>query len=72
MLRQALARLVPDAAESLPVREALEAAEGKVPGATFRRVRESLLALDQVAYAVAHGTDVARVAADARALAREL
>ena len=72
VLRQALVRLVPDALESLPVREALDAAEGKIPGATFRRVRESLLALDQVAFAVAHGTDVARVAADARALAREL
>lgn len=72
VLRQALARVVPDAGESLPVREALEAAEGKMPGTTFRRVRELLLALDQVAYAVAHGTDVARVAADARTLAREL
>lgn len=72
VLRQALARLVPDALESLPVREALDAAEGKIPGATFRRVRESLVALDQVAFAVAHGTDVARVASDARALAREL
>jgi len=72
VLRQSLARVVPDALESLPVREALDAAEGKMPGTTFRRVRESLLALDQVAFAVAHGTDVARVAADARALAREI
>jgi len=72
VLRQALARVVPDAVESLPVREALDAAEGKMPGATFRRVRDALLTLDQVAYAVAHGTDVARVAADARTLAREL
>lgn len=72
VLRQALARVVPDALESLPVREALDAAEGKVPGTTFRRLRESLLALDQVAFAVAHGSDVAHVAAEARALAREL
>lgn len=72
VLREALARVVPDAGEFLPVREALEAAEGKMPGATFRRVRESLLALDQVAYAVAHGTDVGQLAADARTLAGEL
>lgn len=72
VLRQSLARVVPDAGEALPVREALDAAEGKMPGATFRRVRDALLALDQVSYAVAHGTDVARVAADARALAQEL
>jgi hypothetical protein len=72
VLRQSLARVVPDALESLPVREALDAADGKMPGTTFRRLRESLLALDQVAFAVAHGTDVAQVAADARALAREI
>ena len=72
VLRQSLARVVPDALESLPVREALDAAEGKMPGTTFRRVRESLLALDQVAFAVAHGTDVGQVTAEARALAREL
>ena len=71
-LRRALARVVPDANESLPVREALAAAEGRIPGATFRRIREALLTLDQVSYAVAHGADVARVAADARELAREL
>jgi hypothetical protein len=72
VLRQALHRVVPEAVEALPVREALEAAEGRLPGTTFRRIRESLLALDQVSYAVAHGADVARVAADARALAQEL
>lgn len=71
-LREALARVVPDATDSLPVREALAAAEGRMPGATFRRVREALLTLDQVSFAVAHGADVARVAAEARALAREL
>ena len=72
VLREALARAVPDATEALPVREALDAAEGRMPGATFRRVRETLLALDQVSFAVAHGADVARVASEARALAREL
>lgn len=72
VLREALARAVPEAGEPLPVREALEAAEGRMPGATFRRVRDTLLALDQVSYAVAHGTDVAQVAAEARTLAREL
>lgn len=72
VLRHALARVVPDAQESLPVREALDAAEGRMPGATFRRVREALLALEQISYAVAHGTDVERVAAEARELAREL
>jgi len=71
-LRQALARAVPDAGEALPVREALAAAEGRIPGATFRRIREDLLTLEQVSYAVAHGADVGRVAADARALARSL
>ncbi|HWZ27136.1 MAG TPA: hypothetical protein VNX15_01150 [Gemmatimonadales bacterium] len=72
VLRQALARAVPEAQEFVPVREALEAAEGRMPGATFRRVREALLALEQVSYAVAHGTDVQRVASEARELAREL
>ncbi len=71
-LRQALARVIPEALESLPVREALDAAEGRMPGATFRRVRDALLALEQVSYAVAHGTDVQRVAIEARELAREL
>ena len=72
VLRQALAHVVPDAALALPVREALDAAEGRMPGATFRQVRETLLLLDQVSYAVAHGADVARIATDARTLAREL
>jgi hypothetical protein len=72
VLRQALARLVPEAQESLPVREALDAAEGRIPGATFRRIREALLALEQISYASAHGTDVERAALEARELAREL
>ncbi len=72
VLREALARVIPDAHEWLPVREALDAAEGRIPGATFRRVREALLALEQVSFAVAHGTDVQRVAIEARELAREL
>jgi hypothetical protein len=71
-LRAALARVVPDASESLPAREALAAAEGRMPGATFRQVRDTLLALDQVAFAAAHGADVAALAARARALMLEL
>ena len=71
-LRAALARVVPDASESLPAREALAAAEGRMPGAIFRQVRDTLLALDQVAFAAAHGADVAALAARARALMLEL
>jgi predicted trehalose synthase len=42
------------------------------PDAPLRDLRELLQALDQVAFATAHGVDVAPLAARARALAREL
>jgi hypothetical protein len=41
------------------------------PEAPLRALRELLEALDQVAFASAHGVDVAPLAARARALARE-
>ena len=42
------------------------------PDAPVRDLRELLLGLDQVAFASAHGVEVAPLAARARALAREL
>lgn len=70
-LRSALARAVPDAHEALSTTECLAAVERAWPNAPLRDLRELLQALDQVAFATAHGEDVAPLAARARALARE-
>jgi len=71
-LRHALARAIPDAHEALSTTECLEAVERARPDAPLRDLRELLQALDQVAFATAHGVEVAPLAARARALAREL
>jgi hypothetical protein len=71
-LRTALARAVAEASESLPTAEAIAAADGRLPGASFRDLREVLTGLDQVAFAAAHGVDVAALATRARALATTL
>jgi len=71
-LRHALARAIPDAREALSTTEALAAVERARPDAPLRDLRDLLQALDQVAFATAHGVDVAPLAARARALAREL
>lgn len=70
-LRNALARAVPDAHEALSTTECLAAVERAWPNAPLRDLRELLQALDQVAFATAHGVDVAPLAARARALAKD-
>ncbi|HEY6808860.1 MAG TPA: hypothetical protein VI160_08725 [Gemmatimonadales bacterium] len=71
-LRAALARTVEEAPESLPTADALAAADGRLPGAAFRDLRDVLVGLDQVAFAAAHGVDVAALATRARSLAATL
>ena len=70
-LRRAVARAIPDAHEALSTTECLEAVERARPNAPLRDLRELLQALDQVAFATAHGVDIAPLAARALALARE-
>ena len=71
-LRHAVALAIPDAHEALSTAECLAVVERARPDAPLRDLRELLQALDQVAFATAHGIDVAPLAARARALAREL
>ncbi|MFN2570152.1 MAG: hypothetical protein ABR537_00875, partial [Gemmatimonadales bacterium] len=70
-LRSALAHAIPDAHEALSTQECLAVVERARPHAPLRELRDLLQALDQVAFASAHGVDVAPLAARARALARE-
>jgi hypothetical protein len=70
-LRSSVARAIPEAHEALSTAECLAAVERVKPQAPLRDLRELLTALDQIAFATAHGIDVADVAARARALARE-
>lgn len=70
-LRRAVAHAIPDAHEALSSAECLAAVERSRPDAPLRELRELLHALDQVAFATAHGADVGPLAARARALARE-
>ncbi len=71
-LRRAIARAVPDAHEALSTPECLAAVERARPAAPVREVRELLTALDQVAFATAHGVEVAPLARRAAALAEDL
>jgi len=71
-LRRALSHAIPDAHEALSTEECLATVERARPDAPLRDLRELLLGLDQVAFATAHGVEVAPLAARARALAREL
>ena len=70
-LRHALAHTIPEAHEALSTAECLAVVERARPDAPLRDLRELLHALDQVAFATAHGVDVAPLAARARSLARE-
>ena len=70
-LRRAVAHAIPDAHEALSTSECLAVVERARSDAPLRDLRELLLALDQVAFATAHGVEVAPLAARARALARE-
>src|SRR5207302_1698542 len=71
-LRAALARAVPEAHPALDTAECLAAVERARPDAPLRELRDLLEQLDRVAFASAHGTDVAALSAMARRLAREL
>src|SRR2546423_208275 len=71
-LRRAVAHAIPEAHEALSTEECLATIEQVRPDAPLRDLRELLQALDQVAFATAHGVEVAPLAAKARALAREL
>ena len=71
-LRRAVAHAIPDAHEALSTAECLAVVERAKPNAPLRDLRELLLGLDQVAFATAHGVEVAPLATRARALAREL
>jgi hypothetical protein len=71
-LRTSVARAIPAAHEALSTSECLAVVERAQPSAPLRELRELLGALDQIAFATAHGVDVAAVARRARALAREL
>lgn len=71
-LRSALAHAVPEAHDALSTTECLAVVERARPDAPLRQLRELLHALDQVAFATAHGINVGPLAARARALADEL
>jgi hypothetical protein len=71
-LRAALARSVPEAHPALATGECLVVVERARPSVPLRELRDLLEQLDGVAFASAHGTDIAALAAMARRLAREL
>ena len=71
-LRAALAAAVPAAHQALATPECLAALEREAPKAPVRELRDLLSAMDQVAYATAHGVDVSALAERARRLAAEL
>jgi hypothetical protein len=71
-LRAALARSLPEAHPALDTAECLAVVERVRPGAPLRELRDLLEQLDRVAFASAHGTDVAALSAMARRLTREL
>ncbi len=71
-LRAALARAVPAAHPALSTAECLAVAAQARPEAPLRELKDLLEQLDAVAFASAHGTDVAALAAMARRLAQEL
>jgi hypothetical protein len=71
-LRGAIAHAVPEAHRALSTSECLAVVERARPDAPLRQLRELLGALDQVAFATAHGVDIGPTAARARALAEEL
>jgi hypothetical protein len=71
-LRRAVAHAIPEAHEALSTPECLAVVAHVKPDAPLRDLRELLEALDQVAFATAHGVEVGPLAARACALAREL
>ena len=71
-LRTALARTVPEAHPALDTAECLAVVERARPHAPIRELRELLQQLDRVAFASAHGTDIAALAVMARRLAKDV
>jgi hypothetical protein len=71
-LRIAIARAHPRASPALSTAECLAILEHEVPDIPLRQVADVLTQLERVAFASAHGADVAVLAERARALAREL
>lgn len=72
VLRAAIARTVPGAHEALATDECLATLERLRPDVPIRELGTVLHALDQVAFAAAHGGEVGGLAARARRLAQEL
>ena len=70
-LRAVLARAIPAAHPALGTAECLAAVERNRPDAPLRDLATVLLALDQIAFATAHGADVGDLAGRARTLTRE-
>jgi uncharacterized protein with PIN domain len=71
-LRAAIARAHPRASSALSITECLAVLKHEVPDIQLRQIHDVLTQLERVAYASAHGTDVAVLAERARALARQL
>ncbi len=71
-LRAAIARAEPAASTALSTPECLAILERRKPRAPLRQLAQVLEQLDRVAFASAHGSDVAALAAQARALEREV
>jgi hypothetical protein len=71
-LRVAIASAHPRASPGLSTAECLAVLEHELPDIPLRQVTDVLTQLERVAFASAHGTDVAVLAERARALAREL
>src|SRR5205823_5358424 len=70
-LRAAVARAIPEARPALSTAECLAVVERARPQAPLRELKDLLEQLDRVAFASAHGTDVAALAKMARRLAQE-
>lgn len=71
-LRLAVARVTPEAHPALSTAECLAAVARGRPDAPLRELGDLLEQLDRVAFASAHGTDVAALAKMANRLAREI
>ena len=71
-LRAALAGAVSAAHPALSTAECLAAVERARPDMSLRELRDLLEQLDRVAFASAHGTDIAALATMARRLAQEI
>lgn len=71
-LRAAIARAHPKAATALSTTECLAVLGTELPDIPLRQVADVLTQLERVAFASAHGADVAALAGRARALAQEL